>query len=133
MTFQLEIIDACVQYIETLQNQLEDHLVQNPHLNIQYQDSMIGNNPSSDLLSRLLQHGHQNLQTNASSETTSRLRSVPSCDDTSSLISSTCISNLSKPEEKNFPKHGSKPSSENKAKENSSSNHSHYKKYRMRL
>ena len=128
----MEIIDACVQYIETLQNQLEDHLIQNPHLNMQYQDSMAGSNPSSDLLNRLLQHGHQNLQTNASIETSSRLVSVPPCDETDSSISSPSTLDLSNPEKKNFRKHNSKLTLENKTKHNSSENQSPPKKQRIR-
>ena len=128
----MEIIDACVQYIETLQNQLEDHLVQNPHLNMQYQNSMTSSNPSSDLLNRLLQHGHQNLQTNASLDSSSRLVSVPPCDETDSSITSSTTLDLSNPEKKNFLKHESKLTQESKTKNNWSENHSHHKKYRIR-
>ena len=56
----MEIIDACVQYIETLQNQLEDHLIQNPQLYVESRDS--GNNSSTDLHN--LMHRQQDSQNN---------------------------------------------------------------------
>ena len=64
---QLEIIDACVQYIETLQNQLEDHLIQNPHLYVESHNS--GRNPSTDLLLHNLMHQKQDTQNTTALET----------------------------------------------------------------
>merc|ERR1711981_1193772 len=54
--------------IPGISNQLEDHLVQNPQLNMQYQDT-IGNNKnsSSELLNRLI-HGHQYSQNDTTLE-----------------------------------------------------------------
>ena len=94
---------------------------------------MSGNNPSRDLLDRLLQHGHQNLQTNNSLESVSRLGPVPSCDGTNSSITSARIPNLSNLEKKSLPKQSMKMSSDEKTKGNSSSNISHHKKYRIRF
>ena len=63
----MEIIDACVQYIETLQNQLEDHLIQHPHLYVESHDS--GNNSSTDLLLHNLMHQNQDSQNNTTLDT----------------------------------------------------------------
>ena len=128
LSLQLEIIDACVQYIETLQGQLEDHLVQNPHLNMQYQDSIrSGRNNGSqvDLLHRLL-YDHQNSQTIISSEGST-------CSTESHTINS-AISGYSSSSKSctNPSKKTSKSDCENQLVEKSSSNDSKQKRYRIR-
>ena len=128
LSLQLEIIDACVQYIETLQGQLEDHLVQNPHLNMQYQDSIrSGRNNGSqvDLLHRLL-YDHQNSQTIISSDGST-------CSTESHTINS-AISGYSSSSKSctNSSKKTSNSDCENQLVEESSSNDSKQKRYRIR-
>merc|ERR1712043_7447 len=111
---ELEIIDACVQYIETLQNQLEDHLVQNPHLNKQYHDSIIGNNNkigSSELLDRLA-HGHRNSTYDTTTLETTRCvqESYQSTTTNPEII-------LSTTSRTNLPKHVQKKTGKNQADE----------------
>jgi hypothetical protein len=106
---------------------MEDHLVQNPQLNIQYQDSIGNNNSSSsELLNRLL-HGHQHSQNDTSLES-SRSESLPQNEPNPLISVCTGSSNDS---QTNVPNTIPKVTRENEA-DPSSANYSNHKNYRIR-